>query len=238
MEPLNLGAPFLPVASKSIVWRNILSTVIIGIVALVDAAVILVCIVRFPGEGEPWIPHVVVMSIAILVMGIGIYVAIKARWYTTIIVDEKGLQFYNHYKREMIKTVRWTSFGHNPERGNGYDVNLYIVGKRERVFQWWYLKDGQAIWQKENFEVIHPLYSHLANREDVIIAFLNAIKYYRPDLTIDPQLFNWFYVDQMLYAEQLRLEFRRFVIAIILIAILLLLSIYRANLFSWLGIKA
>jgi len=233
MERATGAKPFTAVTSRPLVWLNVFFGAVVCALALASVGLMIgaVCLL-FMEDSTPLWGRFALLCITLVMNGVLLYLILKGKRYTTITVDKDGVQFYNRYTKTIVKILHWHSFSPNPKRTQGsYDINKettsgMVNGARisSDHFQWWYMKDGVAVRQKETFRGAHPFHVFFANRGEVIAAFMKGLKQYRPDLSIDPLLFFTFFIDPNTYEHQRNKQTAAFVagwaLAVIVIAII------------------
>lgn len=147
---------------------------------------------------------VLVVSIASAI-GFFIYKLVyeRSKRYTTTIIDENGVHYFNRFNNTIVNELLWSQF---TERLLGEQKGIYIAkfdidclaynsrgGRSEggivtKLF--WRIKvNEKEIIHSEYFTSSHLFSGIYINREDLIRAFLLGLAHYRPDLTINPWIF-------------------------------------------------
>lgn len=127
----------------------------------------------------------------------------RRKRYTTTIIDEKGIHYFNRFNNSVVNELLWSQF---TERPLGKQKGLYIAkfdvdclsynsrgarsegGSVTKLF-WRVIVNEKEIIHSEYFTSSHLFGGIYTNRGDLIRAFLLGLAHHRPDLTINPWIF-------------------------------------------------
>jgi ABC-type multidrug transport system fused ATPase/permease subunit len=151
-----------------------------------------------------------------LVSFVSLIIYYRKKMYTTTIIDEKGIRYLNRFSGVIIKDLPWTSFAKKEKfeyvlESPKYDVNSNTPMKSLfDQFYWPVLIDGKIIIHNDAFLGKHFFVMLYSNRLELIRIFALGIAHYRPDITIDPNIFVNHYIDpnsyMINYRERRRIE--------------------------------
>lgn len=127
----------------------------------------------------------------------------RRKRYTTTIIDEKGVHYFNRFNDTVVNELLWSQFA---ERPLGKQKGIYIAkfdidclsynsrgtrsdgGSVTKLF-WRIIVNEKEIIHSEYFTSSHLFGGIYTNRADLIRAFLLGLAHYRPNLTINPWIF-------------------------------------------------
>jgi len=129
--------------------------------------------------------------------------------YTTIIIDSKGIKYYNKFKGKMIDEILWKNF-ESIDKFEGstyflnrrtdscyfnYDVASQVANRGKVLFYWFVQKNGIVSLHKETFHGKHIFSFFYSNRLDLVRSLLLGIRHFRPDLRIHPLAYGLHYIN-------------------------------------------
>lgn len=201
--------PFRAVRSISNTFWDFTTGILIIALALGGAGLIIYLIAelfREPFMSGKEILGLIVLALSIAVaIGFFIYKVVyeRSKRYTTTIIDEKGVRYFNRFTNTIVNELLWNQF---TERDLGKQKGIYAAkfdidclsynsrgarsegGSITKLF--WRVKvDEKEIIHSEYFTSSHLFGGYYVNRKDLIRAFLLGLAHYRPDLTINPWIF-------------------------------------------------
>jgi ABC-type multidrug transport system fused ATPase/permease subunit len=130
--------------------------------------------------------------------------------YTTIIIDDKGIHYFNKFKEEMVEEILWEDF-ESIDKFEGsiyflnkrtdshffdYDIAAQVMSKGNVRFYWFKLKNEKVVLHEETFQGKHLFSFFYSNRLELIRAFLLGIRHFRPDVKIHPWAFSLHRINQ------------------------------------------
>jgi hypothetical protein len=201
--------PFRAVRSISNIFWDFTTGIFAIVLALVGAGLIIYLIAEL--FREPFMSGKEILGLIILVLSIAgaigffIYKVVyeRSKRYTTTIIDEKGIHYFNRFTNLIVNELLWNQF---TERELGKQKGIYTAkfdidclsynsrgarseeGSITKLF--WRIKvNEKEIIHSEYFSSSHLFGGIYTNRRDVVCAFLLGLAHYRPDLTINPWIF-------------------------------------------------
>lgn len=181
-------------------------------------------------EDEPMLLRLFLPVIAAVIFVCFYLLFLKGARYTDLIIDAQGLHYYNRFSKKIIKELPWKQFAANPVAGASRYELVYDIGKRTTsgivngarisadLVVWW--EKGVKKAHTSNFRGTHVAAIFYANRGELIAAFLQGIRSYRPDLRIDPQLFTTFFINAASYQYERKKELQVEIFVWILLALI------------------
>lgn len=129
--------------------------------------------------------------------------------YTTIIIDSKGIKYFNKFKEKMVNEILWEDFESiNKFEGStyflnrrtdscyfNYDVASQVANRGRVLFYWFVRKNGMVSLHKETFHGKHIFSFFYTNRLDLVRSLLLGIRHFRPDLRIHPLAYGLHYIN-------------------------------------------
>lgn len=201
---------FRAVRSVSNTFWDFTTGVFVLMLALAGACLVIYLITEL--YTEPLLSGKEILGIIILVLSIAgaigffIYKVVyeRGKRYTTTIIDEKGVHYFNRFNNTIVNELLWSQF---TERPLGKQKGIYIAkfdidclsynsrggrsegGSITKLF--WRIKvNEKEIIHSEFFTSSHLFGGIYTNRADLIRAFLLGLAHYRPELTINPWIFT------------------------------------------------
>ena len=132
--------------------------------------------------------------------------------YTTVIIDENGIHYFNEFSKKIIKEFLWNNF-ESIEKYEGsfyfldlpydsdclkYDVisktKISNAGVNESIY-WFVLLDGKVQLIDERFNGNHIFSLFYSNRLELIRSLILGFTHFRPDLKLHPLLFKKYYIN-------------------------------------------
>ena len=202
--------PFRAVRSVSNTFWDFTTGIFVLALALAGACLIAYLIVKL--FTEPLLSGKEILGIIVLVLSIAgaigffIYKVVyeRRKRYTTTIIDEKGVHYFNRFNNTIVNELLWSQF---TERPLGKQKGIYIAkfdidclsynsrggrsegGSITKLF-WRINVNEKEIIHSEFFTSSHLFGGIYTNRADLIRAFLLGLAHYRPELTINPWIFT------------------------------------------------
>lgn len=201
--------PFRTVRSVSNTFWDFITGIFVLGLALAGVCLIVYLITELCTE--PLLSEKEILGIIVLVLSVAgaigffIYKVVyeRGKRYTTTIIDEKGVYYFNRFNNTIVNELLWSQF---TERPLGKQKGIYIAkfdidclsynsrgarsegGSITKLF--WRIKvNGKEIIHSEYFTSSHLFGGIYTNRGELIRAFLLGLAHYRPDLTINPWIF-------------------------------------------------
>lgn len=129
----------------------------------------------------------------------------RKKMYTSIIIDEKGIRYLNAFNNKVRKEIRWSNFAKREKvsyilEPPKFDVS-YIRQSKSFFdqFFWPVLINNKIEVHSEMFLGKHFFAMLYANRLELIRTFLLGLAHYRPDITVNPEIFSNHYIDMESY---------------------------------------
>jgi len=201
--------PFRAVRSISNTFWDFTTVVFVLALTLAGACLMIYLIIEL--YTEPLMSGKEILVLIVLVVSIAgaivffIYKVVyeRRKRYTTTIIDEKGVHYFNRFNNTIVNELLWSQF---TERPLGKQKGLYIAkfdidclsynsrgarsegGSVTKLF-WRIIINKKEIIHSEYFTSSHLFGGIYTNRADLIRAFLLGLAHYRPELTINPWIF-------------------------------------------------
>lgn len=149
--------------------------------------------------------YVVLFTVVIITVFMVALIYENRRAFTSTIIDEKGIRYYNKFKDVVVKDLPWSSFAKREELSYDpiyprYDIRAlrsYKSGFDQ--FLWGIMIDKKNTLHKDFFRGGHFFCMFYSNRIELIKTFLLGVAHYRPDLTVDPEIFPEHSIDPETY---------------------------------------
>lgn len=201
--------PFRTVRSVSNTFWDFTSGVFVLALALAGVCLIVYLITELCTE--PLLSEKEVLGLIVLVLSIAgaigffIYKVVykRGKRYTTTIIDEKGVHYFNRFNNTIVNELLWSQFTERPlgkQKGPyiaKFDIDCLTFNSTGGAYEgggitklFWRIKvNEKEIIHSEFFTSSHLFSSIYTNRADLIRAFLLGLAHYRPELTINPWIF-------------------------------------------------
>ncbi|MCC9065297.1 hypothetical protein [Flavobacterium piscisymbiosum] len=120
---------------------------------------------------------------------------------TSIIIDEKGILYFNKFNNRVVKDLQWSSFAKREKLAHVFEPPKYDVTSVTPMksfydqFYWPVLIDNTVTVHNDAFLGRHFFAMFYVNRLELIRTFLLGVAHYRPDITVDPIIFSNHYID-------------------------------------------
>lgn len=176
----------------------------------------------------------IVLFFVFLFISLGIIVLLiysSKKMHTTTIIDEKGIRYLNKFNGRIVKELPWNSFAKKEEFEYFFEAPKYDINSRTPMkslfdqFSWPVLADGKVVIHIDAFLGKHFFAMFYVNRLELIRGFLLGIAHYRPDLTVDPLIFENHYIDQETYDIDYN-QRKRIGIVVLLVCVFILVLLY------------
>jgi len=175
----------------------------------------------------------IVMSLVFSIILLGIAILLiysKNKMFTTTIIDEKGIHYFNKFNGRIVKKIPWNSFAKREKLKHYFEPPKYDVTSIRPSksfydqFYWPVMIDGKVIAHNDAFLGRHFFVMLYANRAELIRTFLLGIKHYRPDITIDPIIYTDHYINPKTFTidkkQRLKVEIIGGLLCILIFALL------------------
>lgn len=132
---------------------------------------------------------------------IAVLIYSRKKMYTTTIIDEKGIRYLNKFNGKVVKELSWSSFAKRENTEQTFGAQKYDVSSNTPVkslfdqFFWFIAVKGQVAIHTDAFLGKHFFAMFYANRTELIRTFLLGIAQYRPDINVDPAIFENHYIN-------------------------------------------
>lgn len=201
--------PFRTVRSVSNTFWDFTTGIFVLALALAGGCIIVYFTIEL--YTEPLLSGKEILGIIVLVLSIAgaigffIYKVVyeRGKRYTTTIIDEKGVHYFNRFNNTIVNELLWSQFTERPlEKQKGpyiakFDIDCLTFNSTGGAYEgggitklFWRIKvNEKEIIHGEFFTSSHLFSSIYTNRADLIRAFLLGLAHYRPELTINPWIF-------------------------------------------------
>jgi hypothetical protein len=125
----------------------------------------------------------------------------RKKMHTTTIIDEKGIRYINKFNNSVVKELHWSSFAKREKTTNVLESQKYDVSSNTPMksifdqFFWPVLVYNKVEIHNDAFLGKHFFVMFYKNRTELIRTFLLGIAHYRPDITVDPAIFESHYIN-------------------------------------------
>ncbi|KQB42258.1 hypothetical protein [Flavobacterium aquidurense] len=207
-------------------------------------------------ENKKGISGIIILMIVVsVILALLIYKVIYKRneRFTTTIIDEKGIHYFNRFNNTVVNEILWDNFvksdlGKKTGLSTAeFDIDCLSYDSRGRKsngagiikYFWKVAVNEKEFIHTEFFSASYFLNSSYINRKDLIRAFLLGLAHYRPDLTINPWIFIANFIDRKDYTIYPNTTFWNivfgfvFVVILIISAYLLYLVYHRLSIFTF-----
>lgn len=151
--------------------------------------------------------------------------------YNKVTIDSNGIIFFNTYNQTIIAKIHWKNI--QPRTNEKFDIDYsYCIGYRTfSLYFFWNLKESSdskiPLWSSKKFA---GMFAKFTNQADLIKAFLLGISTFRPDITINPEIYSFYKLDPVTFEKDNHIlkkekQLKLLVIVCSIIMILLLLFI-------------
>ena len=230
----SLLPPFLAIKSEE---NKVLSILISAGIALWVAATFCVLLgavyVLFKDANTPVALKIVLLLIGLLMNGIWIYLWKRSALtrYTNVTINEQGVFYYNRYTDKPVREVRWQDFRTSPDPAELHDtINKVEPLKSSPYLLWWEAgAEGKTVGRQETFRMGHFYPAVFKNRGELIAGLLLGLAHFRPELTIDKNIFSAFYIDEQEYVFKKAEQVKTYILVIVFCVIVFLLMCLWAN---------
>lgn len=130
--------------------------------------------------------------------------------YTTVTIDQKGIQYFNKFKGQIIEEIHWEDF-ESIDKFEGsvyflnrrtdsnyfnYDVASQVVNNKGALrFYWFTQKNGRVLLHKETFQGKHIFNMFYSNRLELVRSLLLGLRHFRPDIRIHPHAYGLYFIN-------------------------------------------
>lgn len=206
--------PFKAVSSTPMVFLNFIFGMFWLFFALFFLAGMIFLLMSSPEEMGLDVIALVTLFFIFLIALSGIVVFVlysRKKMYTTIVIDEKGIHYFNKFNNKVVKELTWKNFAKKEEFDYAFGSPQYDVNSRTPYkslfdqFSWPVLVDEKVVIHIDAFLGKHPFAMFYSNRTELIRTFLLGISYNRQDITIDPAIFANHYINP----ENFSIDFKR-----------------------------
>ncbi|MCC9065295.1 hypothetical protein [Flavobacterium piscisymbiosum] len=189
-------------------WDFIVAFSVISVIILLAGIIIYLIneLFQAAAENRKDIPGTIIFIIIIsIILTLMIYKVIYTRKerFTTTIIDEKGIHYFNRFDNTVVNEILWDNFVRSDlGKKTGlltaeFDIDCISYDSRGRKsngtgivkYFWKVAVNEKEYIHTDFFNASYLLNSPYINRKDLIRAFLLGLAHYRPDLTINPCIF-------------------------------------------------
>lgn len=213
---------FTPITSKPFWLFNIITGTLVSLFGLANIGLWVFCIVYlFTGNNDPITLRIALVLITSVLAILSIGIIFYKKFYTQIHINEKGVWYYN--KQVLKGQISWSNLKKNNEKHyHPYDISLHQgTGKYGRDYIYGFIsKTDKTGIQRKEIRLMggHPFYFFYQNKSELVIAFLQGIEKFRPDLSINPELFRHYFIDPNTYQVKQREKIFFYIMVTIVVA--------------------
>ncbi|MEO9146394.1 MAG: hypothetical protein ABI237_12655 [Ginsengibacter sp.] len=163
------------------------------------------------------------------------YIYIRPKAYTNINIDSQGIHYWNKYRQVFIKDILWKDFTKTPNptsksniyNHHGNDLYSLNPGRYSMVRKsfFWIVKNEKAQLTSESFVSTHVFDIWFANRRELIRTFLLGLAHFCPNIKVNPNVFDSFFIAPETYKFQLAKR-NKLLLTVIIFTIIILVVLY------------
>ncbi len=156
-----------------------------------------------------------------------VYYIIYPKTTVSFRIDELGLHEINtNRKQTKTESILYKDITNSLENGFGLYIDLAIDHEDVSSLRSYFVDEKQ----KEEYKIV-PFFLFCKNKVDLVKAFLLGVTTYRPDIKIDPNVFDYFFIDNKTFeydkktANEVNSSLNRFLLIFFLISLSLVVII-------------